>query len=316
MMAGDTEEETCGGRKEGRRMQGGRMEGGDTEEDTCVGCKETCGGRKEGRRMQGGRMEGGDTEEDTCVGCKETCGGRMEGGRKEEGGDTEEETCGGRKEGGREGDMKLPRSVTTLSTVAVQAGQSLIVVSVLKSGSVVHLQLVQVCPGLCEIGSNQEENQALIQEQKQLIHKLQKHEAEVVSVVAKKGRKRRREGMKEQEEEEEVKRAMVASLMEGWSLLLSLLHRRLEVLQLAADFYRTALEFAVSIARVEDLQSDRLTDRLSFESLRKDVLGKSLQVLSSCSILLQKLGALQQTEALRRTGAVLQDGEEVSQSSQ
>lgn len=42
-----------------------------------------------------------------------------------------------------------------------------------QSGSVVHLQLVQVHPGLCEIGSNQVENQTLIQEQQQLMEKLQ-----------------------------------------------------------------------------------------------------------------------------------------------
>lgn len=50
-----------------------------------------------------------------------------------------EETCGGQRTtggrvggGGREGNTKLPLSFTTLSTIAIQAGQSLIVVSVLK----------------------------------------------------------------------------------------------------------------------------------------------------------------------------------------
>lgn len=41
-----------------------------------------------------------------------------------------------------------------------------------QSGLLVHLQLVQVQPGLCEIGSDQEENQRLIQEQQQLTEKL------------------------------------------------------------------------------------------------------------------------------------------------
>ena len=46
-----------------------------------------------------------------------------------------EETCGGQEQGGRGGgggggSMKL--SVTALSTIAIQAGQSLMVVSVLK----------------------------------------------------------------------------------------------------------------------------------------------------------------------------------------
>lgn len=38
-----------------------------------------------------------------------------------------------------------------------------------------------------------------------------------------------------------------------------------------------------------------------------DLLGKSLQVLSSSSVLLQKLRQLQRVEALQRRGAVLQD---------
>uniref|UniRef100_A0A3Q3QNP8 Uncharacterized protein n=1 Tax=Monopterus albus TaxID=43700 RepID=A0A3Q3QNP8_MONAL len=39
-------------------------------------------------------------------------------------------------------------------------------------GSLVHLQLVQVHPGLCEFGSNKDENWTLIQEQQQLVEKL------------------------------------------------------------------------------------------------------------------------------------------------
>ncbi|XP_044072101.1 coiled-coil domain-containing protein 141 isoform X2 [Siniperca chuatsi] len=241
-----------------------------------------------------------------------------------------EETCGGQKKAGRrvgggEGNMTPSLSFTTLSTIAIQAGQSLIVVSVLKSGSLVHLQLVQVHPGLCEIGSNQEENQTLIQDQQQLMEKLKKHESEVLSVVDKR-RRRRDEGMMEQkrnnkqEEEEEVYKAMVASLKEGWWLLLRLLERRQEVLTLAADFYRRALEFAVSIDRVEDLQirpdNDRLTEvQLTYDSMRRDLLGKSLQVLTSSSVLMQKLRQLQRTEALQRRGGVLQDEEEEEEES-
>ncbi len=71
----------------------------------------------------------------------------------------------------------------------------------------------------------------------------------MLSVVDKSQQRRRRdEGMmvqkrnKKQEEEEQVHKAMVASLNEGWSLLLRLLERRQEVLTLAADFYGRALE--------------------------------------------------------------------------
>ncbi|KAM9346895.1 uncharacterized protein ccdc141 [Symphorus nematophorus] len=239
-------------------------------------------------------------------------------------GETEETgTCGGQKRTDK-GNMNL--SFTTLSTIAIQAGQSQIVVSVLRSESAVHLQLVQVHPGLCEIGSNQEENRTLLQEQQQLMEKLKKHESEVLSAVEKsrqtEQRRRRDEGTmelkrskKQEEEEEGVYEAMNASLSEGWSLLLRLLERRQEVLTLAADFYCRALEFADSINRLEDLQirldSDRLTEeQLTYDSMRRDLLGKSLQVLTCSSVLLQKLRQLQKTEALQRRGGVLQDEQE------
>ncbi|XP_055007007.1 coiled-coil domain-containing protein 141-like [Boleophthalmus pectinirostris] len=164
-----------------------------------------------------------------------------------------EETCKEPREEGSEGDMKRPLSITALSTIAVQSGQTQIVVSVLKSGSSVHLQLVHVEPGLCEIGSNQEDNQTLIHEQKQLLGKLQKHEGEVLSSVQKKREEQRRQKQdiwtcgerrtqEEEEKEEGVYRAMENSLREGWVLLLRLLDKRLHALTLAADFYHTVHE--------------------------------------------------------------------------
>ncbi|XP_015247165.1 PREDICTED: pinin-like [Cyprinodon variegatus] len=188
----------------------------------------------------------------------------------------------------------------------------------------IHLQLVQFQPGLCQIGSNQEENHILIQELLQLLEKLQKHEPEVLAVVEKKQKERlrmRRDAGRKQKQDEELKEAMKASLSEGWSLLLRLLERRLEVLQMASDVFGRVTEFAAGIDRLEDLQikadKDKLTEvQLSFDFIRKDLLGKSLQVLTSSSLLLQKLRQLQRTEALQRTGRVLQDGEaEAEQSS-
>ncbi|XP_040912581.1 uncharacterized protein LOC121194074 isoform X2 [Toxotes jaculatrix] len=208
------------------------------------------------------------------------------------------------------GNANPSRSSTTLSTIAIQAGQSQIVVSVLKSGSLVHLQLVQVHPGLCEIGLNREENQTLIQEQQQLMEKLRKHEREVLAVVEQRRSKKN----------EEVYKAMAASLSEGWSLLLHLLERRQEVLMLASDFYHRALEFADSMDRVEDLQirpdNNRLTEvQLTYDSMRRDLLGKSLQVITSSTNLLQKLRRLQRAEALQRRGGVLQEEDGVEDES-
>ena len=74
---------------------------------------------------------------------------------------------------------------------------------------------------------------------------LQKHEPEVLAVVEKKEAEPRRDGRTTEQmkqEEEELHDAMKASLSEGWSLLLHLLERRLEVLMLTSDFYCRALE--------------------------------------------------------------------------
>ncbi|XP_026151662.1 coiled-coil domain-containing protein 141 isoform X2 [Mastacembelus armatus] len=226
--------------------------------------------------------------------------------------------------GGREENMKPSWSFTTLSTIAIQATHSQVVINVLKSGSLVHLQLIQVHPGLCEIGSNIDENQTLILEHQRLMEKLKKHEGEVLAVVENKRQTelRRRRIMEqkknnENHEDEKLYKAMAASLREGWSLLLRLLERRQEVLTLASDFYHQVLEFGVSMDRAEDLHikadDDRLTEvKLTYASMRRDLLQKSLQVLSSSSTLLQRLRQLQRTEALQRTGAVLQDEEQES----
>ncbi|XP_043987577.1 trichohyalin isoform X2 [Gambusia affinis] len=231
-----------------------------------------------------------------------------------------EETCGCQ----RQEDSSSKVSFTTLSSIAIQAGRTQIVASVLQSGSLIHLQLVQFQPGLCEIGSDRDENHILIQEQQQLLEKLQKHEPEVLVVIEKKHQEKlrmRRDGRRKQEKEEELTEAMKASLREGWSLLLQLLERRLDVLKQASDFFCRVMEFAIGIDRLENLQvtnEDKLNDvQVSYDFMRKDLLGKSLQVLTSSSILLQTLRQLQRTEALQRRGRVLQgDKEDVEESSQ
>lgn len=70
---------------------------------------------------------------------------------------------------------------------------------------------------------------------------LQKHQQEVLAMVDQKTRSRRRSS-EEENEGEGVRQAMRWSLSEGWSLLLHLLGKRQEVLQLAADFYHWLVE--------------------------------------------------------------------------
>nr|XP_061827861.1 coiled-coil domain-containing protein 141-like [Nerophis lumbriciformis] len=190
------------------------------------------------------------------------------------------------------------KSFTTLSTIAIQAGQSQLVVSVVKSGSLVHLELIQVQPDPCEIGSNQEENRTLLQEHKKLMKTMKKHQQEVVEAAGEIGRKRRR-----QKEDQEVYEAMGACLNEGWYNLLRVLERRQEVLTLAASFYQAASQLLLGVDNVEDalLRVDvgSADATLALDAMRRDVLRSSLKVLLSGGQLLRELELLQRTDSLR-----------------
>uniref|UniRef100_A0A8C0VU10 Uncharacterized protein n=1 Tax=Cyanistes caeruleus TaxID=156563 RepID=A0A8C0VU10_CYACU len=63
-------------------------------------------------------------------------------------------------------------STTTVSSVAVQAGDASIVIAVLKCGKWVKLQLAESTPNILEIGSNQDETKKLLQDHEFLLSKL------------------------------------------------------------------------------------------------------------------------------------------------
>lgn len=59
------------------------------------------------------------------------------------------------------------------------------------------------------------------------------------------GRGRQRNGGLKDEEKEGLREAMAASVEEGWSLLLCLLHLRQEVLMMASDFHCRASQVLI-----------------------------------------------------------------------
>ncbi|CAB1347174.1 unnamed protein product [Coregonus sp. 'balchen'] len=124
-----------------------------------------------------------------------------------------------------------PAATTTISTVAVQAGESQIIVTVFK--------LTEANPNLLEIGSNQDETKKLLHEHEQLLIKLK--EADRTA--------------EEKEDEGEVYEAMADSLSDAWRTLISLLEKRRSLLHLASEFFDRALEFAIRIDEAEEFQS-------------------------------------------------------------
>ncbi|XP_048095477.1 coiled-coil domain-containing protein 141 isoform X1 [Alosa alosa] len=199
-------------------------------------------------------------------------------------------------------------STTTISTVAVQAGDSQLVITVLKCGTLVELQLTEAKPNLLEIGANQEETKKLLTEHEQLLAKLKKHEEGVWALLAKADRT-----AEEKVGEEVVYGAMADTLSDAWWTLASHLERRRSLLQLASEFFDRALEFAIKIDEAEDFQrvgqevadADSLSRLLQRHSvIKRGLLEKSMLVLNKSRELLDYLSDFQVDEALRFSNAL------------
>ncbi|XP_031226604.1 coiled-coil domain-containing protein 141 isoform X3 [Mastomys coucha] len=138
-------------------------------------------------------------------------------------------------------------SSTTVSSVAVQAGDSKIVVAVVKCGKWVQLQLAESKPNLLEIGSSQDETKKLLHDHELLLAKLKALEDRVWELLQEADRTA--EANKAQSQ---VYDAMAQTLGEAWATLVSMLERRRELLGLTSEFFQSALEFAIKIDQAED----------------------------------------------------------------
>ncbi|XP_022520093.2 coiled-coil domain-containing protein 141 isoform X2 [Astyanax mexicanus] len=210
-----------------------------------------------------------------------------------------------------EGDPGRDPSTTALSTVAVQAGDTQIIISVLKSGDLIQLQLTEAHPDLLEIGNNQEESRKLLQEHDQLMTGLKRNEGRVQELL-----KQADETMEEKQGDERVYEAMALSLSEAWTTLTNHLQKRRTLLLLTCQFYDHALEFAIKIDESEELQSSgqdliRTEAELSAElmqkysNMKRGLLEKSMLVLNKSYELLDYLRGFQADSALQYGGGAL-----------
>ncbi|XP_039350622.1 coiled-coil domain-containing protein 141 isoform X3 [Mauremys reevesii] len=175
-------------------------------------------------------------------------------------------------------------STTTVSSVAVQAGDSRIVIAILKCGKWVQLQLTESIPNVLEIGSNQDETKKLLQDHELLLAKLKSLEDQVWDLL--------READKtaeENQEQSQVYDAMAQTLGDAWDALVVMLEKRRALLKLTAGFFENALEFAIKIDQVEDFlqnaQEFENTESLKkllhqHEHHTKELLEKSLALLN------------------------------------
>ncbi|XP_031307601.2 coiled-coil domain-containing protein 141 isoform X2 [Camelus dromedarius] len=175
-------------------------------------------------------------------------------------------------------------STTTVSSVAVQAGDSRIIIAVIKCGKWVQLQLAESQPNLLEIGSSQDEAKKLLHDHELLLAKLKALEDRVWELLQEADK-----AAEENKDQSQVYDAMAETLGEAWAALVSMLERRRELLRLTSEFFENALEFAIKIDQAEDfLQNTQEFE--SVESLKsllqlhehhtKELLERSLALLN------------------------------------
>ncbi|XP_077010426.1 coiled-coil domain-containing protein 141 isoform X2 [Tamandua tetradactyla] len=175
-------------------------------------------------------------------------------------------------------------STTTVSSVAVQAGDSKIIIAVIKCGKWIQLQLAESQPNLLEIGSSQDETKKLLQDHELLLAKLKALEDQVWELLEEADKT-----AEENQDQKQVYDAMAKTLGEAWAALVSVLERRRELLRLTSEFFENALEFAIKIDQAEDFlqntQEFESTDSLKsllqlHEHHTKELLERSLALLN------------------------------------
>ncbi|KAG8432500.1 hypothetical protein GDO86_016951 [Hymenochirus boettgeri] len=145
-----------------------------------------------------------------------------------------------------ENDSSGEFSTTTVSSVAIQAGDSRIVVAVLKCGALVELQLAEAIPSLLEIGSNQDETKKLLEDHEMLLGKLKSLEDHVWDLLCEADKT-----AGENPEQGQVYDAMAVTLKEAWDAIISALENRRSLLHVASEFFKIAQEFTEALNQVE-----------------------------------------------------------------
>ncbi|XP_077304232.1 coiled-coil domain-containing protein 141 isoform X1 [Lithobates pipiens] len=173
-------------------------------------------------------------------------------------------------------------STTTLSSVAIQAGESRIIISVLKSGDLIHLQLAEAIPNLLEIGASQEEAKKLLQDHNVLLFKLKSLEDRVCDLLCQAD-----ETAEQHKDQSQIYDAMAATLKEAWDSLISVLEKRRDLLHVTSEFFNTAVQFADAVDNAESfLQNiqetvDNIPECLQqYQQHTKAVLERSLALLN------------------------------------
>ncbi|VDM30429.1 unnamed protein product, partial [Hydatigera taeniaeformis] len=142
-------------------------------------------------------------------------------------------------------------STTTISTVAVQSGQSKIILAVMRCGTWIKVRIQRMEPDLYDIGSSgtSAEVRQLLEQHASLVSKLAAKQDQISELLT------RAEEMVSQQPTEgqaRVYSAISSSLNKAWRELLDVLGKRGHLLQLVAECFENAETVHGAVARIID----------------------------------------------------------------
>lgn len=189
---------------------------------------------------------------------------------------------------------EIPPSTTTISTVAVQAGKSRVVLAILRSGEWIQVRVHQMEPDIMDIGTNLEEARQLHQEHIGLLSQLKAKEDEIKELLAKADTNVVDRG----ESQRDVCAAMAETLGEAWKDLNAKLEYRGKLLEQSVAFHTTANEFGnqlekalntcINVPLANDVEhAQNLLQQ--HQELKKGILESSKQTLDLGHELLDKI---------------------------
>ncbi|KAF5395209.1 hypothetical protein PHET_05731 [Paragonimus heterotremus] len=141
-------------------------------------------------------------------------------------------------------------TTTTISTVAVQAGNARIVLAVLRCGNWIRVRIQRMEPDLYDIGMNAEEARALLEVHNHLGEKLSDKQEQISQLLS------RADDLVTQQTSEsqtQVYAAMAESLNRAWRDLLGVLKQRGHLLELAVECFAAAEDVVNQAEKVEHL---------------------------------------------------------------
>ncbi|CAF3636008.1 unnamed protein product [Rotaria sordida] len=187
-----------------------------------------------------------------------------------------------------------PLSTTTISTIAVQAGESSIILAILRSSDIVRVRIQQMEPDLMDIGSNLGDTIQYQTVHEELINKLKAKQDNITELLT-----RADDLVIQQKSYNEVYEAMARSLGEAWKELNLQLEGRRNLLNQAIRYHTMAARFnnQVRDARswfnsLEHANFDNKSLNILFDEhdlYRKEILEASLDTINEGQLLLEHI---------------------------